>query len=367
MLFVLSFIYISACTTTPNKDDYQLVKSNKLKEIYIGNTVDPVTNNLDFYEEDGKEYIIYAHMNDLHFYDLDTGEEVNKIRYQVEGPDGIGHLGGFYIHNLDTIFLLNSFNMILTNNKGKVLKRVNLPNEIINNSHITIKTHISHIYNRPFNMNRKLYIPTHSMTEEVDITSKSPLEIIFDLETDSISLSLNNYPKTANLIYFSRIRNNKLMLVSFMNSNNLYLYKENNKELEIPCKSKYAPKKIKDLGTGSDLRESVMISIEMQKYSSILYDPYQKLYYRFFYPGYEVDKNQTLEYYWMMKDNLKVFSVMIIDEQFEVIGETLMPVEHYNLSTYFINKDGLHFSLHVNHPDFNPDYLQFANFKVQEK
>ncbi len=368
ILLLLFTLLVSCSDRTTQKTEYELIKSDSLINIHIGKSVDPVTNNLDYYTENGMEYLIYAHMNDLHLFDLKSREKIEMVRYQQYGPDGIGNLNGFYIHNLDSIFLFNHFGMILTNSKGKVLKRIKLHDHIDENILIAINPNNSHIYNRTINQNNRLLIPTYSIEFKPEIVETLPMGLIYELEDDSITLSKNLYPKKKGHEYgSSRVVNDSIIVYSFLDNHSLFVYNQNNPHKEYYCKSKYAPRTFTDLGVGSDLRESVMISIEMQKYSSLLYDPYKKLYYRIFYPGYEVDKNQTLEYYWIMKDNLKVFSVMIINEQFEAIGETLMPEDHYNPDTYFINKDGLHFSLHVNHPEFDADYLKFVNFKIEKK
>jgi hypothetical protein len=66
------------------------------------------------------------------------------------------------------------------------------------------------------------------------------------------------------------------------------------------------------------------------------------------------------------KDTSASFSVILLNEQMEVFGETIMPFQIYDLGSFFISEYGLFIALHVNHPEFDPDGLKHARFTVEQ-
>ena len=58
---------------------------------------------------------------------------------------------------------------------------------------------------------------------------------------------------------------------------------------------------------------------------------------------------------------------MVLDENFKVIAETLMPENTYNSNMFYINSAGLWISTnHVDNHSFNPDKISFQLFKIVE-
>jgi hypothetical protein len=48
-------------------------------------------------------------LNCLEIYSLETGSLIRRIRYSIEGSNGVGFLEGFYIHNEDTIVVQSRY------------------------------------------------------------------------------------------------------------------------------------------------------------------------------------------------------------------------------------------------------------------
>jgi hypothetical protein len=64
----------------------------------------------------------------------------------------------------------------------------------------------------------------------------------------------------------------------------------------------------------------------------------------------------------------KRFSVIILDSDFRVIGETLMPDYTYNSQLMFVREDGLYISdSHYLNPEFSDDELSFRRFVLTER
>lgn len=63
----------------------------------------------------------------------------------------------------------------------------------------------------------------------------------------------------------------------------------------------------------------------------------------------------------------KNFSIMVLDKDFNVLGETMFPDYTYNSKLMIIREDGLYISdSHYMNPDFNDDVLSFKKFDLVE-
>ena len=59
------------------------------------------------YNDNEFEYLTFQNpsKNEILFYDLETCNLKFKICPEIEGPNGVAFILGYYIHNLDSIFL----------------------------------------------------------------------------------------------------------------------------------------------------------------------------------------------------------------------------------------------------------------------
>lgn len=63
----------------------------------------------------------------------------------------------------------------------------------------------------------------------------------------------------------------------------------------------------------------------------------------------------------------KNLSIMVLDKDFNVLGETMFPDYTYNSKLMIIREDGLYISdSHYMNPDFNDDVLSFKKFDLVE-
>lgn len=102
-------------------------------------------------------------------------------------------------------------------------------------------------------------------------------------------------------------------------------------------------------------------------YGHIVYDPYRKLYYRFAYPQTElVSKKEN--WYDLSQSGRNEFSIIVLDENLNVIGETMFPRDRFRSNLYFVCKDGFYISCnHYKNPGYTDDKLQFVKFELKEK
>ena len=72
-------------------------------------------NNFNIYsvykDKDGKEYFTFQNIenNTIHFYDLKQQKPAFRITPSQEGSNGVGRIFGYYIQNLDSIYVFNFY------------------------------------------------------------------------------------------------------------------------------------------------------------------------------------------------------------------------------------------------------------------
>ena len=63
----------------------------------------------------------------------------------------------------------------------------------------------------------------------------------------------------------------------------------------------------------------------------------------------------------------KEFSIMILDNELNIIGETLMEGDKYVPNNMFVTEDGLYISVnHPDNPDNREDFLSFALLVLED-
>jgi hypothetical protein len=233
----------------------------------------------------------------------------------------------------------------------------------------SITPDILHINNRIISSNNKLYFSTYLLNpNNVDNITEVSVGITLNQKTGELKKMPHRYPalQSKNMHASSRDYGHEKWIYSFPFINDIYQLNENGNFESFPCQSKYAGKELRNYSEGIEMTESLKEIIQKPRYFSIIYDPWQNVFYRTFYPGIDISKDENPQNFMGMVKNKKKFSVMILNENLEVIGETLMPNDCWDPEMYFINEDGLHFACHINHPEYDPDYLKFARFSVEE-
>ena len=111
----------------------------------------------------------------------------------------------------------------------------------------------------------------------------------------------------------------------------------------------------------SDLMLAAKEMCELPIYGNIIYDKYRNVYYRVAYPEKDYDMAENFVELWQSGRGL--FSIMILDENLNVIGETLLPENKYRSDLMLVLENGLYISTsHYKNSDFNEDLLAFQRF-----
>lgn len=314
----------------------------------------------------------------LYVYNYDNQELEQRIVFENEGANGVGNPGkiGHLIVSLDSIFLYNAsnFKLMLANSNGKILKR------------ISVRTNDAGVYT-PFAdvrtlkpmvyKDNKVYLTGLKVgVEPIPDHTKFNNVIAVHLEQDEIEYpGLLRRSKTYNegqwgaLHYYQLYPcynpNTGRFVYSFGIDHNVYETDHDDYIQPYMANSRYFDKKIKPLAKDKDLSMAELpvnkrteYDFTTPSYYAILYDESRNLYYRFVSPAL------TKEEYREKKPLSPV--VMILDENFEILGETSLPSQGtYNYSMMFVNENGLHI-MHDNGEEGKLYFVIFEPVKIEQ-
>ena len=95
-------------------------------------------------------------------------------------------------------------------------------------------------------------------------------------------------------------------------------------------------------------------------------DKYRDVYYRFAYHSVSLEDN--IQWRGKAVYGRKKFSIIILDKDMRMIGETLFPEYSYNSNLFFVNKDGLYLcKTHSKRSDFDENVFCFQCFELIKK
>lgn len=330
-----------------------------------------------FKDIDGEEYLTFQNegQNELLIYNLNNQKMESKITPAIDGSQGVGLFLGYYMHNLDSIFLtvVGIPEIAIINKEAQVIDKLSY--EIATDSTLIKQIYAtSNIYQPLYIIDNKLYfVPgcnrwgkNNPMCAYIDLSTR---------ETHTLPLPYPKFPEADNKTkragveeYLSRCYNGKEFIYSFYFDEDIYIVSIDHKKIERKkIKSKYINniKMPNDYNQGLDLQTGFRESCERSNYGNLLYDKYRDVYYRIAFPQTEIEDKQinTME---LMRYGRKVFSIIILDNQFNIIGETLFPAYTYNSNLIFIREDGIYISnSHFMNPEFSDDILSFHKFELK--
>lgn len=370
-VFSLSFI---ACSSLNDKDrlgtgEYSLVQEQD-KFVLLDSMTSQETNYMQVIND--KMIAIYnlpAHT--ICVFDLEKGVEVGKVQLHKDGPNSVRGIQGFYYHSSDSIWLYQSWekNLVLVNNKGIVLNKKNIQDRLQEKA---FKTNLSvapfPLTDLPILKIDDMFVLQGMNGPEVVDGLLPACTILFDMKKDTIKIA-NEYPP----VYGDResindnwgtfpyrvvpytLNKESEMILSFPADDNIYVYniKSGEKKCYFAGYSQY--KEMRPIaGTQkSDLQRHYL---EQMQYAGIFYDEYNNVYYRLVtLPIYDYDIYDE-------KTQKKPMAVVILNSNFDKVGEVRLEHGDYKYRNTFVSKDGLQINVHSE----DDDYLKFVTYKLKE-
>jgi len=304
---------------------------------------------LDIFETEVQDFLVVENRNkpSIQFYDFKHNKITREVLLETEGPNGIGKSRGVFVKNFDSLYVLSPFHysIYLINNEGKVLDKyqwLNSTAEIKSSSMAGIYSTSPAIL-----LEDQLHIfavPETGYKKKVTFESGN-VNLTLNLRSKEVSLNYN-YPETYRKRMFGNLflkidrtktaTNN--ILYSFGADNLIYETNYHDINRSYFAGSSYFDEAI-PLQNLDNADDHQMLT---GYYSGIKYDRYRKLYYRLAVHPIDLVNVQNQRNH--LKD--KQLSVIVLDENFKIVGETLLPTKRHLYTTWFVGEAGLYISNH---------------------
>lgn len=377
LLLILCIGLLVSCSSEKKEiiDSHELKPTGQIKSFELDSNVKYNAFYLyTFKDKDNKEYLSFLNYrtNQLHFYDLTTEQFLFKVDLDSEGPDGVSQISGYYIQDFDNIYVSSYAysGLIRVDTTGHILQKIPYGKTDKGYTVLPSYTPSSHPYIAPIILGNKIYI-TQQAVAHFHSVNETPLSVVIDtVKGDNHELPLTyaileEEELNACNTQFSRIYDGKNFIYSFYVSDDILVTSINHSDIQrIPVKSRYIDSATDEV---PDNEQGPRLSLELPRYGDLIYDPYREVYYRFAYPKVSLERNMN----WWGKAvyGRKKFSVIILDKEFRIIGETLFPEGIYNSFVFFVHKDGLYMSrdYQMGMGNQSDDYMTFELFKLAQK
>lgn len=377
MIIILSF----SCNDINKKPQasYILKKTEKRLLYHLdGNTRPFILALFPYKDTNGKEYLTFQSQgqNKLFFYDMNSGKLEFTIKPAVMVANGIGDFLGYYIHNIDSIYLTveGSKEIILINRDAIVKDRFQYGRT--SNGILLCQFYSTSFAYQPIVMlGNKMYIisgcnrlaPQNPISAVIDVNNKSVYALPFSYPYFA---GANNKQKRAGVeTFFSRCFNGEHFVYSFHYDENIYIASIKHDFIrQVKVKSRFIDKVVlpDDYDRTKGLSLSLKKFCEEPNYGNMFFDKYRNVYYRIAYPRTKIEDEINPINVWQF--GRKMFSIIILDKDFNIIGETVFPKYTYNSKLIFIKEDGLYISdNHSENSNFSDDVLSFRRFDLLKK
>lgn len=371
---LLALMLSTSCDGDKTEASVSLTASAPLLTFRIDEHTANISPYLDhfFDESSNTEMLISLNRinNELQFFNIENGALVKKLPFEIEGDRGVGAINGFYVLNLDSIFLFPSSGnrLFLTDYSANMIQRINYD---VPDGYGNAQVSSTYFSAKPYFSDGKLIVKTlyqgsYSTVSNAELSARH-LSYAIDLSTGVVK----NLPATFPIDYWSDVK--KHFQFSFSGSANGYVYSlwgDHSLYLaktlsavwtKMPGRSEHLREEWEALPLGGDRNDRRRYFAASAHYGNIIHDPYRDVYYRFAYPKVETENEDELRQLALFPAK---FSIMIFDKDLNILGEQFFDTP-YATSNAFVGKEGLYLS--INHPankENKEDYFTFKLLKV---
>lgn len=332
-------------------------------------------------KENGEEYLTFQNNiePEILWYDINSQKYIKTIRLDREGVNGINNFVGYYIYSENEIYIPNGMENIINivDDSGKIVRKIVYENTSEGKLAIPFNC-LSFPYTPMYLINGMLYFPQSPNMRLGDrIVEDSPVTLSLDTVKYSLrELNMKFPPIKSSMelrgsslgveMSYSQCYNGRDFIYSFFFDENIYVASLSGVvEKKIRVKSRYVDKIYCDKKVPTDITELVKTLCEIPMYGNLIYDEYRGVYYRFAYPKTELKDGNYMDIWQLGRSK---FSIIILDKNLRIIGETLFPENIYASNLFFIREDGLYISTsYVKNPNYDDNKLCFKRFDLIQK
>lgn len=370
-----------SCNSTVDTDKYSLEKADEVFSFPIMDEVRVPQTAVFQFDEKGKRYLSFQNLpqNDILIYSIDSQSLVKKLSVNVEGDNAVvGGFGGYYVADMEHIFIpslyVNTISVVDT--AGKVKQKIQYAKTTEGQ---LLKPFIPDDKSQMIFVGGDLYIPqTMNLRLGDRAVQDSPIKVVIDTVKNTAEALPMRFPplighKDLGTVGafgadYSCCYDGDSFIYSFIADEDLYVTSATHKEIvKKKAKSKYIDNVTVFRSKEEDFQKMMKAQCEHASYGKILYDKYRDVYYRFVYPPCEIDDYS--DYYLdLYRSGRRSFSIMILDKELNIVGETSFPPYTYNPNLAFVLEDGLYISSsHIKNPEYSDDELRFQRLELREK
>lgn len=378
--WLLLLICLYSCSS-PQKDSCVLVPSSDSLVFELNPQTSTFIKKLSLYtDENGREFLTFQNNvePEILWYDLASQKYVKTIKLEKEGNNGVGIFCGYQIYSENEIYIPEMMQAVIdvVNTKGEIIRKIKYEKTSSGKPTIPFIS-ASFPYTPIYIINKKLYIPQTPNRAINNFLTNSPVTLILDTINNSVSEFEVRFPQVTSEeamrgntlgieTDYSMCYNGKEFVYSFLLDEDISIVSLEGKILnKVKAKSRYLEKVYDEMKSPADISEQVELLCSIPMYGNLIYDEYRKVYYRFVYPETELGNDNFMDIWQLGRSK---FSVMILDENFNVLGETLLPENTYASNLFFIREDGLYISTSfVKNPNYDDDKLCFRRFDMIRK
>ncbi len=325
------------------------------------------------------DYLYFQNFSapELLVYDIPSGSLIKRTRFEKEGVNAVrgGFFRGFMMTDCDRIFIsgLADGRIYETDTTGCIKNEMRFSDS--ENEYCPLVCMDDN--GKMELIDGKLYLPQGLNFQLDDKVMEGPLMCCVDMETgDARPLSIN-FPQqlkeervvrgepTNIAADYKYCFDGHHFVYSFAYSDELMVVDTQTFDVSYkPGKSRYVSGGIRvPTFRNTDMANVERRILESPAYDNILYDNENEVYYRIVYVPQEIEKDMDLIS--LIRSGRKQFSVMVYDENFNVIGEERFPEYAYNPKLIFVYQGSLYISTnHVMSPDYSDDILSFQKMDL---
>ncbi|WP_338225439.1 DUF4221 family protein [Algoriphagus confluentis] len=366
--FCLFSFFLLACQDKGSNNTLQGITFDQL-EIPLLLDFNPDRVRSQYYESDSGEFLVVLNKTrfSLGFFSIEERRLVKSIPLTKEGPNGIGLDNGFLIISEDSILVATIPPKIrLLNSEGKLLRSYPVENKSNDVNYISSTNEVPFLYSDKTFFGIQPFIDNFFEITEKEATS---IDMIFSVDFSKADPKADWLPikrpsgfwdegkKDENLSWTER--GDSIIIAPYTDHGIWIISKKQKKLLQvIECKSSFINEfhLLDKNELGGD--KGIIQSLERDRYEIIMYDKYRDVFYRMFFPRVEIEKFDFTAR--QLFANRPLVGVMVMDKEFNLIGEHLFQPHYVQPWNYFVGKKGLYVSTNnPNRDDFDENFLRY--------
>ena len=353
LLFIslFSIFILVSCQSSPKNEAGKQNEVELVAEKQLAFPLDEQTYYLSKsmfqFEENGKEYLHFENtqksLYDIVIFDIENQQIAKRIPLHKTGPNGLPAVFGSR-PSPDSQYILVAQNNISRlssiNSQGEIIRNYNFQTPEGRFTPLSFGSY----YNAP------AFIKDSCIFLRQEILKPDMKKEEYDNIAGGYGFSYDYNYKESRLVcgffgYDSLMVTDDLKHIRWYNAKSRYL-------------KSMKPK----LGNSMEGINAIIKLNENPRYWHIMYDKYRNVYYRFAEMPYKLASNESP----YDEPKGKEFSVIVLNADFEIIGETKFPGKKYFYKKSFVGREGLYISENnLENPQFDENKLVFTCFKIK--